>query len=567
MRRDSDAKSVKMGQKMTLPLISPRISRPRQQRGITTLAITLILLVILTLMVLFSTNVGFFESRTATSEFRSRMAEQAAEYALNLSGEYLKSQREVIVSSVSGFGWLASTGGSRRWFPCASAAPFSNTSHPCFAERDNGAGNDPDSLTVVGGRRAQMYFYRNGVGGSLNLPYSSVAGSLGQVQTGEGAFDVNTNVRALLCRVDSSLPDPDCRLTPASGNNIAITLIAETVLPNENAASIIKETWATYSDNSPLSSVPLVAAGFVEGTGNVEIVTAPNAGGYGLPVSVWAPNDVDVDKTGGGSAASISSCHIGEFLKGTPENELKTTCVTDNNACGCPAANSGSSDFLSGKVPGASPPCCENLDILDRDGNKGVLPDLQFFPGTSNDGTRLDKVGVETDGSLFEWIFNVDYVVDDANQAAGVRMDCAGPANCAEYALIEEYKATVLSDCSTLGPGSSGIYYVTGACNLPAQVGSPTNSVIVVVNDDARLNSTRFYGMLFVRSDDNSATLRANGNSTVVGSVVVEGNAVIAGGLRLIYDDSAAGQNPEVIPRNAKFGKVPGSWLDSRQGF
>lgn len=543
---------------MLSKLASHLHSKSRQQ-GVTTLAITLLLLVILTVVVLFSTNVAFFEQRTTSNEIRARLAEQAAEFSLNLSGEYLKSQRTVIISqNAANNGWLAT--GTERWVQCASVSPMPDD-HPCMAERN-------------AARRGEMYFYQHN--GSQLLPYGSMVGAISAVQTSGSSFNANTQVRALLCRIDATVtPNPDCRLTPSAGNNIAVTLLAEVTLPGESTSAIVKETWATYSESNPLSAVPLAAAGFVVGSGNVEIVASPNAGGYGLPVSIWASNDVDISCAGGGSCASISTCHIGEFLQLTPESQLKTTCVTSNNACGCPAPNSGSSDFLSGKVTPANlcvsnPALCENIDILDRDGGIGALPDVQFFPGTSSqDGVRLDDPNVEDDDSLFEWIFGVDYVVNNDGSTA-VNNNCAGPTNCAVFALLNDFNATQLSDCSTLGPNSSGIYYVTGTCNLPGQVGSPTNSVIVVVEMDARLNNTNFYGMLFVRSNDyinNPASFRGQGNSTVIGSVVVEGNADITGSLTIIYDEAAVSGGGDELPRNARFGKVPGSWLDSRSGL
>ncbi len=53
--------------------MNARIDAPgsrRAQRGITTLAITLILLGIVTIIVLFATNVAFFEQRTSTHQNR-----------------------------------------------------------------------------------------------------------------------------------------------------------------------------------------------------------------------------------------------------------------------------------------------------------------------------------------------------------------------------------------------------------------------------------------------------------------------------------------------------------------
>ncbi|MEO7359595.1 MAG: PilX N-terminal domain-containing pilus assembly protein, partial [Gemmatimonadaceae bacterium] len=81
---------------------------PASQKGVTTLVVTLILLGIVTIMALFATSVGFFEQKTATNENRSRLSQHAAEYALNLAGEYLKANRDKLISNVtSENGWLA----------------------------------------------------------------------------------------------------------------------------------------------------------------------------------------------------------------------------------------------------------------------------------------------------------------------------------------------------------------------------------------------------------------------------------------------------------------------------
>ena len=94
---------------------------PRAQRGVSTLAVTLILLVIITAMVLFSTSVGYFEQRTTTNQNRARIAEQSAEYALGLAGEYLKANRDLLISDdATEGGWLAA--GTARWARCVDVA-------------------------------------------------------------------------------------------------------------------------------------------------------------------------------------------------------------------------------------------------------------------------------------------------------------------------------------------------------------------------------------------------------------------------------------------------------------
>ena len=77
---------------------------PRPQRGVATLVTTLVILFILTLIVLSSANVALFEQKTSTNENRQHLADQAAEYALRLGGEYLKSNI-VNLASAETNGW------------------------------------------------------------------------------------------------------------------------------------------------------------------------------------------------------------------------------------------------------------------------------------------------------------------------------------------------------------------------------------------------------------------------------------------------------------------------------
>ena len=534
------------------------IASPRAQRGITTLTITLILLIILTLMVLFSTNVGFFEQRTSTNENRAQITEQMAEYALNLGGEYLKINRDNIISR-TGTGWLTTTGTGTGWVRCPSGTIA--TTHPCAAERD---------VT----RRAQMYYFDNDRATSAidPVPYSTLTGAQTGALTGADAstrFAGSVVVNALLCRIgydtsNPAAPVPRCEAAPASGNNVAVTLVTEAQLTGESSTALMKETWATFSVPNPQAPVPLIASGVAEGLGNAQIVAAPNAGGYGVPASIWSPNDIDIGNSGAGACGSgglgsVSTCHLGEYLQDTPREDLKTTCATSSNACGCPNVSASGVDFLSGHSQGTRR---ESLDILDRDSNCGPLPDITFFPREP-----YDKNTDGTDDSLFEYIFNLDYVVAEGGTTVLNNCGTSGTQNCAAYALTEEFGATVLSDCSSLNTASTGFFYVTGDCNLNS-VGSPTSSVIVIVDGDLQLNGNLdIYGMIFARSNDNSQEVTGNGNVKIFGALVVEGDVNTTGSLDIIYDSTATSQDPNRIPPGARFGKVTGSWLDSRVGI
>jgi hypothetical protein len=555
---------------------------PSRQRGVATLLIALVILIILTVIILSSSSVALFEQKTASNENQQRLVDQASEYALNLGGEFLKANI-VNLASTEVDGWLA--GGTKKWAKCSDVGGMA-ADHPCMSE--------PDSA-----RRANLYFYTqtglaNATSAQTVLPFDSWIPAGAGIAPMGGTFTATSEVRALLCRLDTTIVvsgsiKPDCRLDPdsKSANRIAITLISTADIASENAKAEMKETWANFDTFSTAAAAPLVASGAIDGTGNVEIVTSPNGGGTGVPVSIWSSADADVDKTAGGSAASISTCQLGEFLKSTPIANYKVDCPASNTACGCPAVQNASTpeeafavnpNFLSGKVPSSSPACCENLDILDRDGNKGVNPDLIFFPGRG-----LDNFAATDDDSLFEWIFRV------SNESNTTRPDAAtvgagqgptltncGPAanqNCAIFALTDPASlAATLVTCAqlnALNSAASGLYYVTDSsaaaeCDMPGQVGTPNAPAIVVVNDKARLNNTLFYGLLFIRSNNDTAVFRGNGQSEVYGSVVVEGSADITGGLRLVYDDTSIGGPGKKLPESTRLGRLSGSWLDLR---
>src|SRR5689334_15988986 len=140
-----------------------------RQSGAATLLVALMVLGILVVIVLYSAQVAFYEQRTATNENRAQLVAQAAEYSINLAGEYFTAKRGQLVSNKSGTadtgGWLATDAASgRKWILCSSVAGFPNipnlsdgTPHPCMAERDNSPSADYPAGLGAGGRRGQLY--------------------------------------------------------------------------------------------------------------------------------------------------------------------------------------------------------------------------------------------------------------------------------------------------------------------------------------------------------------------------------------------------------------------------
>lgn len=579
-------------------------SGQRVQRGVATLLVTLVILAILTIIVLSASSVALFEQKTATNENRQKLADSAAEYSLNLGVEYFKAN-VVKIASEQALGWLPA-GTAPHWVRCSDVTSMLAT-HPCMSE-------------PVTARRNEMYFWT--VDGTLNastsVPYNSLvqdaSGKLGSV--GKVFSTTGTVVSALLCRLDTAyivagaLQPTQCRAIPStdSSNRIAVTVISKATMNGENAASEMKATLGNFDTFSVGAAVPLVASGSINGVGNAEIVTAANGGGTGIPVSIWSSTDADIDCSAGGSCASVSTCQVGEYLKATPESQLLTTCATVSSACGCPAISSGATkeivyaknpNLLSGHAAGASN-CCENIDILDRDSNKGASPDITFFPGRGMDNfydaaqTAAYNASAISDDSLFEWVFNVSGESNTTKtsqadtthigQQGATLTTCAPIANCAVNYLTSttelNAQQVTCAQLNALAASATGLYYVVefagdtnpdddSECGLPSQLGTPDAPAIVVVNNKVKMNSTLLYGLLFVRSSSDSAELSGVGHAQVFGSVVVEGSVkTMAGGFTIVYSNVKISKPGNDLPETTRFGLVPGSWLDnSRAGF
>lgn len=534
---------------------------PRGERGITTLLVAILLLLVLAVAISLAASVGVFEQRTTTNENRGKLAHQAAESAVGLATEFLKANTARIVSradltGTANDGWMIPT--APRWEPCTTAfTPTAPDIDPCLAESD-------------ATRRAQMYRYRPTASGP-RLPHNAMMPTAAQVTAvgANDAFAATTRVYVNLCRLDVAPTTPVCSLDPEREGSLVMTMVGHSVVAGEAAAAEVRETIASFRSIGGAGTVPIVASGTVDGLGNAQIVGNPNAGGWGVPASIWSACPVDIEEgagqtpgplcpaASGGGIGSVITCHLGDYLNGIPVEQLLTTCAS-TNSCGCSEQLSGHSGSVRS----------EGIDILDRDNNGGTLPDISYFPRYPYDDDT-DTL----DDSLFEYIFAQDVVPETLNSAATpsspyVRQNC-GPSNnqdCAAVYLRSEAKL-VLTGCSTLGPASSGLIYVTGNCALPnGNIGSAEAPLVLVVDGTMNPGNGAFFGMLFVRSSTNAAQFTGNGNSTFFGMVIVEGTVSLGGGVTFVYSQEIA-EKINNSPDFTSFGRVPGAWLDANQAL
>jgi len=477
----------------------------KAQRGILTVFSGVLILVLLTLMMFFATRVGVTEQRASADDLRQKLAFHAAESGIQHAKEYLLAHEVLVASEIPDMlgdgrdGWLAT--GQERWQKCGEQG----------LDLTNGQGTHPCFGAPLPDLRDDLYFYT--VDGSTKLPIDTNLIVPGDSETVE--------VEALLCVLDidfdADVPVQGCTTdaNPPDGRNLyyMVTLLAragsDCVGANCNGAALVREQVANYGavagGNAP--AVPLTTRSSFPPTGAAEVVANPNAGGIGVPQSVWMNAN--------------ESCPSGEEIV-SPENGSWATCEyhewyeTESIPDGvrCPGSCS----------------CSTSESISNTHGSDVVLGiDLNFDP--------------EFPCDLFKFFFGVPK---------------------SEYQIVKGL-AKVIEGCESLDESAAGIYWVTGpVCDIQSnvEVGSPAAPLMII--SAAGLTSLQggatIFGMLYVSDAEiPTAAMESRGNNIVYGAVIVD--ALLDdynGTFQVIYNEKlirlAGGQGG--------LGNVIGGWSD-----
>jgi len=481
------------------------------QSGVVTTFTGVMILVLLTLMMFFAIRVGVLEQRVSANEMRQKSAFHVAEAGINHAKEFFRANSVLVASFTEDLlpggtdGWLANTS-ERRWQQCATWAAANGIdlnsdsgSHPCFGES-------------AAAQRANSWFYS--FNGSTEVPLNTddlIPGT-----------DEQVTVEALLCVLDlvpeDEVPVKGCVTDPATavgigdGTYFLVTLLArgEADCNNGNctAEALVSEQVSNFgaSAGGRAPNIPLTTKTSFPPSGSAEIVANPNAGGLGVPVSVWmnanssCPTGAVIDPSSG----SWATCEYHEWY----ETESMPDNVMCPGNCSCSEAEALSYTLA-------------NEDILGID----LIADSNF------------------PCDLFQFYFGVPR---------------------ANYEIVKGY-SKIISDCDSLGPDSFGIYWVTGTdCDINAntQVGSPGAPVMLIsAATETRLNGgANIFGTLFITDvEDSNAELVATGTNTVYGSVIVDGIlGSYNGTFQVVWNENIANK----AGNGGGLGSVLGGWSD-----
>ena len=503
---------------MNIPSHTRRIrgARPFQQGSV--LPIVIILLLLASVIVLASLNVGRFEQKTSGNDYRARLAQELAESGIHQGAEFFAANPTLRTDAT-------------QWELCSGTGTANDIGDkfPCGA--------------VAAARRPSVYYYNGGAGTGFQKRLLTLPSQISNT----GGFAASQQVGAVLCRIrrPTAPTDPtECADNAAEASSIwALTLVSKGSLTDEGSSATVAQAVGSYGVfNFGTNIPPVVASGSVDVGGGIQIVTAPDAGGLGvgsgIPVSVWTR--LEMTKNG-----TPNTCYLEDFLRqgGSSSGPQYFDGIMVCHTCNCPG--SGALSF-----PKSGGQACQGMDIVDIDNNEGN--DCAIAP-------NLDIRRAEFPPDLFGYVFpkrgwnDVDqgsggdtYANKEFNFAETRRISACKfphPVTKAEVTatlpedtcyLLQLNKITHIGDgvndateCSALGAASRGIiwahsqpiqsagvtvagmagYDCTGTLRGLDDIGTPSHPVALIHDGDLTQVHFRLYGLLFVREPNASTTL------------------------------------------------------------
>ena len=473
----------------------------RYQAGVVTTFTGILILVLLTLMMFFAIRVGMFEQRVSSNETRQKRAFHAAESGIQHAKEYFKAHAMIVASNIPNV-----LGDDTDGWRAAGAERW----QPCGeAGLDlGGSGSHPCFAEPNPAERANLYYWSHD--GSLSVPVATDDLLPGGNET--------VNVQALLCVIvidATATPPVSCSANPElEGSRYAITLLARSEADcnageNCGAEALLRDQVSNFGGaaGGQAPAVPLTTKNMFPPSGAAEVVANPNGGGVGVPISVWMNQNPECNPDGSTidpSQGSWATCEAHEWyeLESIPEDVQ------------CPGSCSCSFQESLSYTHGFS-------DILGID----LVPDEEF------------------PCDLFQFYFGTPR---------------------GNYESVKAF-AKVLEDCSTLGPGSSGIYWISGEeCNVNANavIGSPYAPVLLIsaATTTRMAGGATIFGVLYVADvEDITASFESQGNNIVYGQVILDAQfGTYNGTFQVVYNENLITR----ISGSGGLGNVLGGWTD-----
>ena len=579
---------------------------PRQQSG-TVLIVAILLLLIASILTFFTLNMSVFEQQASGNDVKAKIVGQIADAGLAQGMEYLHQNYTAFTDT-------------SKWTLCT------DSSFPCG--------------TVPASRRATMYYWSSGGhdfdgSGSISgweqhmMPLTQVV-TTGVSSTAGTNYNVEYGVGAVMCRLAtkaSKSAATTCTDSASATNASVITVVSTAYIPSEGARATVMQSFGTTTlFNNLTGAPPIVASGSINLVGTIQIVTNPNGGGTGVPVSIWTPQSLNGNGTG-------NSCYANEFYTSGGTVDWSHTGLTSFPLC-----DDCSCDGSLSSVKGNS--VSNGIDSLSGDDNSAS-------GGNAAVHVDSDQSKTEFPCDLFQQIFGISAWEDDWNQtsagsfteatngASGTAATAAdkgkygdgfcethimvafqNPNNTSQYVKMGADEAYLYSYAGYIKAKSTRTYPVctdstcastsgtvtaaslrqssqTTALNYGlvwcqdgtmCATGTADNPALIVFDGSGPdVTASDVYGFVFGRSVDDGSTgdTTAPDNSTVLeriaggdanftmhsngalyGAIVLQGTTGHLNGTSDVVYNKDILTNLAKEPGNTQFGGMPGSWSD-----
>lgn len=491
------------------------------------LLLVVMILIVLSTMIFFNARITAYEQIISGNDRRSKLAVHAAEAGISHAKRYFSRNIRALSLNTDG-GWLpGSTGANQHWLPCSDVAD--PVPLPCSAAplAEHGRAN--------GFVRENVFYYVEDASAETLNPYLPLQALVQDPDDADPPVSVDLyKVQALLCAIDYDQDkfDPSDAATLAkcsatgtpSGVQVAIKVVstgyadANETAEAGGAEAIITQILANVEPGGGPPVVPIMSFNEVAPGGTLNVVVNSNAGGIGVPVSIWSRNEVVID------GGSVATCELEEFL------------ATRDSAQWRSWTDAGGVEYET--CDSCSCPDKESLGALTH--TQSTEPARKYFDVVDNDPAYPDDI--------FEFYFGVART---------------------EYRLVRDAADTILADCSSVDTTLTGLVWVDGYCDLAgAEVGTATTPVALVTSKGVKLNgNTIMYGVLIISDPSLQPAEQAlgdipvdlNGGPVLYGSLMFDpGAAALGGGFTVVYiHDILKKIHPLII-----LGSLPGSWSD-----
>lgn len=583
-----------------------RVHPMRSQSGMV-LLVAIVLLLLAGVLTLFALKVGVFEQRSTGNDMRSKVVADVAEAGLAQGFEYLMRQHVAMLEDPDL--WEA-CGANDTTFPCGAAtnATFDHDGDPNTAEitrRESMRRLKATGHTIAGLDDAIAQFM---------LPLET-ASKIASMPNGE---TVAYGVAPLACFAtqppnvgNTGIPCGDGTGAGRTSTSI-VTFVSVARIPGEQAGSTLVQTIGQYPKvpDDLINKPPITASGTADVTGGLQVVTNPNAGGTGVPVSVWSRRDID--KTG-----TPNTCYADEFFRYTQGNHTPVLYETAIRCDECRCDANGSPGTLSYDVSGANR-CltnasdCEGIDILDIDAgtNSTAGYNVGGHEG-ANYNVRSDAQSLAATGDcefppdLFRFVFGIEAWTDNNadcfaetklpnviyqnpdNPAAfrSVGVDEAYLYKIADKIIPTDANAPLLkvSQVGTTAllddPATKGVVWCQQNCDIGSnnQIGTPTHPVMLILDGPVQIHGI-VWGFVFIRDTGsplrpetggstagncpNNCILTMNAGTAIYGGLVAQGQIHVNGTSAVIYNEDVL--RATVEEAGLLYATLPGAWNDRR---